>query len=370
MLNSGYFQDIIFGTKRWFTTKPMRNISRTEIEAFISKSKCDDPEQIVSEDIKGAYKVYESVKGDAVAYLHKKNERLTLKDTIIANITKKYKNALEIKNNIPTRYENQFELNLQDRLEHEAVQFLFTNSKPNQDVCSTLMADSEIITGMAEMVSAHLLFKRIDKSLKDNISLLELLESPLLDGRIYQPMGTHSWLINLSWILAHLHKGSKLLICSNISEAHLFRKSAGYETQISGFAREIAVALKFEYQLKRINNHIIMEHDNPGILVNLTLLDITMPNTEFCHYYNQAKKFWESMRVTAGQVDGSYVAMYRDISEGTLQVVNESTGGYQKQELDTALTDIVRAPPAKKPKNKEEEQASHDNDKTDLSYLP
>lgn len=72
MLNSGYFQDIIFGTKRWFTTKPMRNISRTEIEAFISKSKCDDREQIVSEDIKGAYKVYESVKGDAVAYLHKK----------------------------------------------------------------------------------------------------------------------------------------------------------------------------------------------------------------------------------------------------------------------------------------------------------
>jgi len=33
----------------------------------------------------------------------------------------------------------------------------------------------------------------------------DLLQCSLLDGRLYQPIGNHNWLINLSWMLAHLH---------------------------------------------------------------------------------------------------------------------------------------------------------------------
>lgn len=69
---------------------------------------------------------------------------------------------------------------------------------------------------------------------------------------------THSWGTNLAWILGHIRKGNRIIVCSDIlSNQH----RSSYEDTPSAFARELCVALKAGYTLHKTADGIELRPD-------------------------------------------------------------------------------------------------------------
>jgi len=69
------------------------------------------------------------------------------------------------------------------------------------------------------------------------------------DGSVYKPGPLHSWGVNLSWLLAHLKKGSRFTVISDII-TNKTRSTAGASGEHSAFLREICTCLQAGYELK------------------------------------------------------------------------------------------------------------------------
>ncbi len=67
---------------------------------------------------------------------------------------------------------------------------------------------------------------------------------------------THSWGTNLAWTLAHLRRGNRFIVCSDLL-SNQYR--AHYEDTPSAFAREICVALKAGYTLQKTEDGITLK---------------------------------------------------------------------------------------------------------------
>ena len=81
---------VLFGTKAWFEADPMPAISRESLDIFLRSSQCERLGLINLDDVTNAYKTYRKVQGETkIAYLHRKSERLILKERLIKNITDK-----------------------------------------------------------------------------------------------------------------------------------------------------------------------------------------------------------------------------------------------------------------------------------------
>lgn len=280
-----------FGSKAWFQITPAPEVSREERDTFLQdrRNLCEDLAAINEEDMRNAYEAYRRVQSSVrVAYFHRKSERLILEDQLIKNMRYKYNKAFtEQKTSLAPLPDNATE---QEKLENEIVTMLLRGEITN---------DEETLSGAAESISAHLIFTKFDRSIPTRFPVRNPASSPLYDGRLYQPIEVHNWLINLSWMLAHLHKGNRFLICSDVSMEYLHRDTPGYKTQISGFAREIAVALKLGYQFRRAEDHedhMELIHDNPSKLADLSLLDITMSDDDYTTYYQRAVHQFETAR--------------------------------------------------------------------------
>lgn len=112
-----------------------------------------------------------------------------------------------------------------------------SSNNTNKDICSNI----------ASHISKVIFFKM---PLKFSCEDITNIGNKLRDGRIYQlPNGSHNWLNNLSWLLAHIHKGNTFVIFSDLTEDVMLRKSSGHEDDLSGFAREIALLMKLNYQI-------------------------------------------------------------------------------------------------------------------------
>ena len=102
-------------------------------------------------------------------------------------------------------------------------------------------------------------------------------------GAIYYPNANtkgniHTWGSNLAWMIAHLRKGNRFIICSDI-ETNQYRRGLQAERIPSAFAREVCMALKAGYTLCKdatgstllpvgLEQHHLRTYDSTGILGN------------------------------------------------------------------------------------------------------
>lgn len=116
---------------------------------------------------------------------------------------------------------------------------------------------------------------------------INLASDILTDGRIYQlPNATHSWLNNLSWMLAHIHKGNSFIIFSPLTEDVMRRISEGYLGNLSGFAREIALLTKLNYQfILNDSTLILLPPVDKSEIENLHVKQAYMSDEEVVKYY-------------------------------------------------------------------------------------
>ena len=81
------------------------------------------------------------------------------------------------------------------------------------------------------------------------------------NSSIYDPGFSHSWTVNLSWILAHVNKGSVFKVISNI-EQNIYRTSKNNSGEYSAFFREICACLIADYQLQYDGDITILSPSN------------------------------------------------------------------------------------------------------------
>ncbi len=110
-------------------------------------------------------------------------------------------------------------------------------------------------------------------------------------GFIYQPPnGDHSWEANLGWLLSHLHRGNSFVVCSQLSEENLLRKTPDHENDLSGFSRELAVLTKIGYKIKTIGtgHYELFPPEDLTILENLTLNDVRIEDDDVKGHFQNA----------------------------------------------------------------------------------
>ncbi len=81
------------------------------------------------------------------------------------------------------------------------------------------------------------------------------------NGTIYHPRTRHNWMVNLSWLFAHLQKKNSFIIVSPL-QGNLMRHTKGQQDHYSAFAREIAVCLKAGYVVTKQGEKIQMTPPN------------------------------------------------------------------------------------------------------------
>jgi hypothetical protein len=100
-------------------------------------------------------------------------------------------------------------------------------------------------------------FDTLKLSLEQELGIQDLFGFSAAQYRAYQKSGviydpsserSHTWMLNFSWLLGHLHKGHRFYIVSGIPENE-FRRSEGEEHKRSAFALELCTAHKAGYDL-------------------------------------------------------------------------------------------------------------------------
>lgn len=141
-----------------------------------------------------------------------------------------------------------------------------------------------------------------------NLSPLELIKY-LSEGHIYQLQNKiHTWLNNLAWMLANFHKSSEFIIFSEISETHLHRKTEGFLNDVSGFAREIALATKFGYKFFLDKGRLKMLPPTDSDVINkLSVKNAWMTDDEvrlvYLHAKNRVDKlFGKQLAITSPNI--------------------------------------------------------------------
>jgi hypothetical protein len=398
------------GSKSWFA-KDWNDINSDEKEAmrrYYQKCKIDAPEEKIEEqrekeeveeqidgEINFSHSIYHSVKVDcSQAVLHRKNERLEKMgelDKLFSNAffdclryfinnLNNFSHAIQSNNN-----ENPITLENAQNIVHNSVEnipkdseqyfnamcqiFMYVidreminkivknHNRAEKDVndllneiCSTADMIDLVINWLTQVMSAHLVFHYDFPSGWLKLNQLNPISStnPVLDGRVYQPDDYHCWIVNLSWMLAHLHKGHEFIISSEVSLDNMKRKTEGHEGELSGFAREIALAKKMGYHFENENGNITMRAtpDVKERCKQLTFDSAFMDKTEVEEIYyqimnefDQNKKEENKKKLETEQVKDSY---------------------FQDNMLKAATTESIdseeqTAPPAKRRKIEEKE---------------
>lgn len=299
------------GSKAWFGM-PWKDLKKTsQIEEVCALFSCE------RDEVKIAHRVYNAVKQSCdVGLLHRKAERLKIKDSIILELTTRSANVLryfvahyedlvknlkiglkEIEDIVLARDQELrsntwqcqavctiFYYYLMDQL--ETIQFLQSQKKNATEIVEQVLRNLEkeeegcgvVIQGLSEIISAHTFFgysfpqdwtnpEQLDSKSSQNI---------VLDGRIYEPSDYHCWVVNVSWMLAHLHAGHYFRITSAISIENLKRKTPEHLGELSGFARELALAKKIGYVLDCNSKQMHADRTVKQQANTLSFIDVVM----------------------------------------------------------------------------------------------
>ena len=144
--------------------------------------------------------------------------------------------------------------------------------------------NDDTLKNIASLVVRRKYFN-IDSSLSVNNAA-----KALADGRIYQPPnGTHNWLNNLSWMLAHIHKRNSFEIFGQLTNEVMLRSSKDHAGDLSGFAREIALLTKLDYQFTLSHSTLILlPPQDESKIKNLSVEQAYMSDNEVKEYYKIA----------------------------------------------------------------------------------
>jgi hypothetical protein len=85
-------------------------------------------------------------------------------------------------------------------------------------------------------------------TLRAQSEFFKLNNKSVLTGQIYGVISRHMWVLNATWMLAQLHVSRNFQICSLVNEDGLARISQDNLDELTGFAREIALAWKLGYR--------------------------------------------------------------------------------------------------------------------------
>jgi hypothetical protein len=305
------------GSKDWFSEKWNDSDSK-EMKGYDPSSK--------DQELKFSHTIYAHVKSNCpFGILHKKEERLKIKDELIelfyksSALSSKY--FIENKQDFPDEswgdslnVNNMFfksEANKwfpKESKQHiEAMFFILnnlisadiikrtkSNKEKNEDLLKEILKDEySVIPAISELMSAHLyLQQHFPEDWLDSMQLdPNSSTNPIFDGRFYQPDTFHCWIVNLSWMMAHLHKGNNFIIFSAVSDENLIRKTKGHEGELSGFAREITMAKKIGYHIEIKNDTIFMNatEEVKSRCQNLCFEDVYMTNEEIERIYSEIK---------------------------------------------------------------------------------
>lgn len=327
-------KDEAFGSKSWFS-KSWDDISETDKQQMrdYDKTHADD------EELEFSHKIYGNVKdGCNVGYLHRKNNRLKVKDELMETFTKVLESSvnyfIEHKNkfsgdgwldlsNVRSMVANSnYHSLLQEKgepyfnamyailnfiLDPETIQKITSieNDEEKQKALLDEIMDSDttydVMVCITEIMSAHLSFNESFPSNWLEPAELGLLETPstnpVLDGRIYNPSDNHCWIVNLSWMMSHLHKGNEFVIFSDVSPESLRRTTEGHVGELSGFAREITLAKKVGYQFQN--------RDGGGIRVYAT--DEVKQRCQDLSF--------ENVKMTDEEIEKSYGEIVKEVKE-------------------------------------------------------
>ncbi len=89
----------------------------------------------------------------------------------------------------------------------------------------------------------------------NNIPIVNLKEKNAID----HPTFFHCWNTNLTWLLAHLKKGNKFIILSDVTKKeNRYRAEVKKSEHFSAFAREISACIKVGYELSLEGENFVL----------------------------------------------------------------------------------------------------------------
>lgn len=337
------------------------------------------------EELEFCHTVYSHVKDSCrVGILHRKSERLQIKDELIELFTKAalqgvdyfiennrnfpedgWANLKNVKSMLANsgadrlfqeqneQYLNAVSTLLNILLDAKIIHRVKSNTERKEALLEEILEEGgDAILTIAETMSAHLCFRQPfpENWLEFDQLDSENSENPILDGRLYEPSTFHCWLVNLSWMMAHLHKGNEFIIFSEMTDENLKRKTKGHEGEFSGFAREITLAKKMGYHIEIENDTVFMrateavKHQCKA----LNFEDARMNGNEIVEIYNGISQEINSMHQTKNiTIDPTSASQESQNMENKVEV--------KKRRRDEFFSQSSETPP-KKRKEKEVEQ--------------
>lgn len=174
---------------------------------------------------------------------------------------------------------------------------------------------------------------------KDDESIFKA-GKPLGGGRIYQlPNGKHNWLNNLSWLLAHIHKANPFIVFSEVTKNAMSRKTSTHKGELSGFAREIALLTKLNYQFVIENSTVkLVPPQDKNAINNLHVKEVYLSDEEVTEFYGKAVKSYEKLKEKISEnIEISHTSKKRPLE---LYKQGEQQATSKKPRLDPAVTGI------------------------------
>lgn len=423
-------QEQVVGSKEWFQQVPMQAGIKGEgwSEKLKQAFSIEEEKTVYEEKKEGAYESYKAAKsateGEGYIYLRREinlkvNEWVLKLKAASETIWKKYLDRVQPldkvdENNLPTvlvkdMFEDFgsnssiiydiFNSAFSEHFEKEKFDFISNIRNICEENKDSSGNQSELFKGECETFR-EIFEAKNEETLKNIASLVVkrnyfniTAHSPtdayeaLNDGRIYQLFkGSHNWLNNLSWMLAHIHKGNSFKIFGQLTNEAMLRSTAKHADELSGFAREVALLTKLNYQFSLSGSTLtLLPPDDRSQIEKLSVEQAYLSDDEVKEHYTVAvtkfaaiaKKEEKPTQVTETvSTTSSFSSSSSSSSSSESNITNffpsplsqptESGGGGKKRTQEQTRTsplreqeeqkeekDVEKEPPTKKPKSDE-----------------